>query len=272
MLTAALIAVLALAQSQGTPPPAGQEPAPAPAPFLVETITRPGKGVTLTADWTLPRASTGGPTVVCLHQEDSSRGEFTVSAQEFARHGCAVLAVDLRSGKESGGVPNATAAAFEKSAGKPATLQEAFDDVAEAVKWARELRPEAKVVLLGSGYSATLALAYAARNPDGADALIVFSPSECIEGWTVAAEMRAIKVPVHVSCGSGLEEKSKATRFFNGLDKKLRSSYFPAEELALPRGAASLAHPDESTRLRVWHGVHKIRLATSAPAEGAQAK
>jgi dienelactone hydrolase len=272
----AALAVLALALC----PTAPQEPAPGqggpPAPPaaaapkrllpVVETVTRAGKGVELTADYTKARGVLGGPTVVCLHDAAGSRGEFKKIAAEFIQYGCPALAVDLRVGKEADGVANATAAAFEKAAGKPATLTEALDDVATAVEWAKELRPDAKVLLLGSGTGATLALAFAARNPAAVDGVLAYSPTECLEGVTVAAEMRQIKVPVHMGCGSGLEEKSKTTRFFNALDKKLRSSYFPAEELQFPPGASQLAHEDESLRNRAWHGVHKIREALSAAA------
>ena len=122
------------------------------------------------------------------------------------------------------------------------------------------------MLLLGSQTGATLALAFAARNPTAVDGVLAYSPSECLEGVTVAAEMRQIKVPVHVGCGSGLEEKSKTTRFFNALDKKLRSSYFPAEELKFPPGAGQLAHEDESYRNRAWHGVHKVIETLSTPA------
>lgn len=280
MLIATLLATLSTlapgalppsAAAQDGPPPA--KPAPAKPALIQETMTHAGKGVQLTADWYKARGNLRGPTVVCLHDAAGSRGEFTKIAAEFVLYGCPVLAVDLRAGKEAGGVANATAAAFEKSAGKPATLAEALDDVTTALEWARELRPDASVVLLGSGTGATLALAHTARaTTGGADAVLAYSPWECLEGVTVAAEMRAIKVPVHVGCGSGIEEKSKATRFFNALDKKLRSSYFPAEELALVPGAAPLAHPEESYRQRVWHGVHRIREQLSAPAPEPGAK
>ena len=272
-LAALAVLALVLCPNAVQEPVPGQGGTPAPAPAapkkllpIVETVTRAGKGVELTGDYTKARGVLRGPTVVCLHDAAGSRGEFAKIAQEFIQYGCPVLAVDLRVGKEAGGVVNATAAAFEKAAGKAATLAEALDDVTTAVEWAKELRPDSKVLLLGSQTGATLALAFAARNPTTVDGVLAYSPSECLEGVTVAAEMRQIKVPVHVGCGSGLEEKSKTTRFFNALDKKLRSSYFPAEELKFPPGAGQLAHEDESYRNRAWHGVHKVIETLSTPA------
>ena len=153
---------------------------------------------------------------------------------------------------------NQTAAAFEKKNGKPATPADAYVDVVEAVKWARELRPDAKVVLLGSSYSASLALAYAGREPQGVDAVVAFSPSECVEGWRVALDARNVKVPVYVSCGNGAEEKAKASPIFNAVDKKLRSTYFPPDNVVCPHGAEALVQTEDGARARVWHGVHML--------------
>jgi dienelactone hydrolase len=239
--------------------PGGAEPAQEEEQLPYETIERSlPEGIALTADHYVARTTTPGPIVVAFHMEGSSRGEYRKIAETFLKYNVSVLAVDLRAGKESNGVANATAAAFEKKHGKPAALADAYADVVEAVKWARELHPDGKVVLLGSSYSASLALVYAAREPAGADAVLAFSPGELIEGWTVAAEARNVKVPVYVSCGNGLEEKSKTTRIVNALDKKLRSSFYPPDGLVAPRGAASLDQTEDSAHRRVWHGVFAV--------------
>lgn len=256
------LALLAtLAPQEGAPAPA----APKTTPVRSETLERPAGGIAMTAEYYVRRGNTG-PLAVCLHMADSSRGEYAKSAAEFVLYGASVLAVDLRAGKEHDGVLNATAAAFHAKHKRAATFAEAYDDVVEAVKWARELRPDAKILLVGSSYSATLALAYAARVPDGVDSVIAISPSECIEGWTVAAEVRNIKVPTHIQCGSGIEERTKAQRFFNGLDKKLRSSFYAPEELKVVHGAPMLWHEDPLMRTRVWNMPYKMIQALTPAA------
>jgi pimeloyl-ACP methyl ester carboxylesterase len=263
-----LVVVLALAPAAPAqdPVPGDQE---APEEPLFETIERPlADGSTLTADHYRTRHVTPGPVIVAFHMEGSSRAEFRDIAKTFLDYNGSVLAVDLRAGKEAKGVANATAAAFEAKHQRPATPAEAYADVVEAVAWARELHEGAKVVLLGSGYSASLALVYAAREPEGCDAVIAFSPGELIEGWTVAAEVRGVKVPVYVSCGNGIEEKSRTTRVSNALDKKLRASFYPPDGLVAPRGALQLEQSDVNAHRRVWNGVYAILkpLAPAAPA------
>lgn len=245
-------------------PPPGTEKTPEP---LHVTLERPTpEGIALTADHYAVRAEGTAPVVVALHMEGSSRGEFRAIAETFLEFPCSVLAVDLRVGKEAHGVPNATTAAYEKARPEPAAPADAYADVVEAVKWARELHPGSKVVLLGSGFSAALALVHAAREPAAVDAVLAFSPGELIEGWTVAAEARKIQVPVYVSCGNGLEEKSKATRIFNALDKKLRASFYPPDGIVAPRGAASLEQSDQGAHQRVWSGVYTLLKPLCPPA------
>jgi pimeloyl-ACP methyl ester carboxylesterase len=263
-----LLLSLALAVLAQEPAPQGP-PAAAPATALApETLTRTlPDGLEMTADYYSQPGKLPGPIVVACHMAGSSRGEFAKIAPEFLRYGCSLLAVDLRAGKERNGVVNQTSAAFEKKHGRPATYAEAYPDVVEAVKWARETRPEAKLILLGSSYSAALAVAYAGREPTAVDAVLAFSPGEYIEGWTVALDARKVTVPVHVSCGNGPEEKGRTMRIYNALDKKLRSSYFPADSIVAPHGAEILAQEDEGARNRVWHGVYMLIKSLSEPAQ-----
>jgi pimeloyl-ACP methyl ester carboxylesterase len=264
---------LALAPApQETPPQEGSAETPPASGLAPETLTRTlPDGLEMTADYYAQRGRLPGPIVVACHMAGSSRGEFVEIAPEFSRYGCSLLAVDLRAGKEHGGVANQTAAAFEKKHGRAATYEEAYPDVVEAVKWARELRPEAKLILLGSSYSAALAIAFAGREPKAVDAVLAFSPGEYIEGWTVALDARKVAVPVHVSCGNGPEEKGKAMRLYNALDKKLRSSYFPADSIVARHGAPLLIQPDEGARNRVWHGVYMLIKSLSEPTPPASA-
>lgn len=278
MLSLAL-AVVCFAQEPkppAKPPERPPDPPAAEQPMLpvITTIKHPSPdGFEMTADlYSLP-AGNAGPIIVCCHMAGSSRGEFKDIAPEFTRYGLYVLAVDLRCGGEQNGVTNETAAAAEKKLGKKPTFAEAYTDVVEAVKWARELRPNVKVLLLGSSYSASLALVYAGREPTSLDAVLAFSPGEYIEGWSVANEARKIKCTTYLTCGSAPEDKTKAKPISYTIDKKVLRVFFPPETMPAKHGALSLVQTDTAARLREWEPVVAIMLAVTKPeAPGAPKK
>jgi dienelactone hydrolase len=269
LASVALLSLAPAAAQEPKPPPpkpaAPAEPA-APAVSMVSTITRRlTDGVQMSADFYSLGANTPGPIVVCCHMEQSSRGEFTAIGPEFIKLGCYALAVDLRSGKECNGVKNETAAAALTKLGKEATFEQVYPDVVAAVQWAHELRPDAKVLLLGSGYSASLALVLAARQPDSVSAILAFSPSECIPGWSVGMEAHAIKTPVYVTCGNGPEEAARSRPIANAIDRKFRNQFFPLDTVPAKRGSPTLLPEDPAHKRRQWEPIIKLLIALAGP-------
>jgi hypothetical protein len=207
--------------------------------------------------------------------EGGSRGEFAPIAARLADFACSTLAVDLRTGKATGEVQNQTALSAAKVLSKTEfSNEEAFVDVLEALKWARELQPDSPIFLLGSGTSAALALVAAAREPACADAVFAFSPNEDVPGWSIAIEVRKIAVPAYVTCDNSMQEASRARMIGNSIDKKLRTMIIPTGVFGATRGASVLVQPSIELRDRHWAGVVRMifQIAPLGSAPGAPKK
>jgi pimeloyl-ACP methyl ester carboxylesterase len=269
-LELALVVPLVAAHQDPAPPEAGPPAAEEPAAekWTTNTVRRTiGEGLEMTADYTRQRAKTGAPIVVCMHMAGSSRGEYAEIAPKFAEYNCDVLAVDLRAGGEFGGVTNELAAAWSAAhEGEQASYADAYADVEKAVAWAKELRPDSKVILVGSSYSASLAIVYAGRNPDAVAAVLSFSPGEYFKDFArVGLEARNVKVPTYVTCGNGPKELSLAKPIFKALPAELRSSFWPGEEIPASHGARTLVQEDPAYGERQWAPVLKIVRALITP-------
>ena len=131
-------------------------------------------GVTITADIYLNADSTL-PYMLLCHMAGSSRGEYKETAKKFMRLGYNCMAVDLRSGKEMNGVVNQTNLSAVKSK-KGTDYLDAEKDIDAALEYLSD-KSGKKVVLVGSSYSASLALKIATNN-DKVSSVIAFSPGE----------------------------------------------------------------------------------------------
>lgn len=274
-----LFALSLLLAAQTPPKPADPPPQAPPAgeekPSLkIEKITRLGPdGVTLTADFcAIPVVADDRPMFVCFHMEGGSRAEYSKIAQRFGDYACFTLAVDLRTGKATNDVPNETATSAASVLKKTTfTNEEAFADVVEALKWARELRPRGKIFAVGSGTSAALVLVAAARDPACADAVLVFSPGEDVAGWSIAMESKKIAVPTFITCDGTPKEGSRTRMIGNSIDKKLRRMIIPTGEQGAAHGSTVLVQSDLALRDRYWGPVVKLILE-SAPTSAAPAE
>lgn len=134
-------------------------------------------GVVVTADHYV--VSTQNPYLILLHQAGYSRGEYRETASKLANLGFNCLAVDLRSGDEVNFIKNQTAAdAIEKQCAHDyfsarVDLQAAINFVAN--------RSKKPIILVGSSYSASLALIEAAENFK-ITAVVAFSPGDYFDG------------------------------------------------------------------------------------------
>ena len=279
-----LIAVSLLFAAQNPPKPPAPNPPNPPAPsgtpekgapgdkaasttqapeMKLEKQTRVGAdGVTLTADYhALPFGDSDRPLVVSFHMEGGSRGEFTKIAPLFGIWACSSFAVDLRNGKASGDVPNETAASAASVLKKTEfTNEEAYADVVEGLKWAREIHPDGKIIALGSGTSASLVLVAVARDAALADMVFAFSPSEDVPGWSVAMESRKLTVPTFVTCDGSPQEVAKARMIGNSIDKKLRQVVLPIDVKGAKRGAAILLQETPELHDRHWMTIVRMLL------------
>ena len=115
------------------------------------------------------------PYIILLHQAGSSRGEFNDIADRFLKLRYNCLAVDLRAGDNANFVKNETAqnARLQHASVR---LIDAAQDIRAAIEYAWLQKP-VEPILLGSSYSASLAMVEGLKNPH-VRAVIAFSPGE----------------------------------------------------------------------------------------------
>lgn len=195
----------------------------------METVEFPsGDGLVLTADHYAPHPA-GAPLILALHQARWSRGEYRESAPRFTTLGFNVLALDQRSGGAVNEVVNETAERAN-AAELPADYLDAEPDILAALAWARKQGAK-RIVLVGSSYSASLALKVAAEHPELVDAAVSFSPGEYFgreHPSLISSAAKAIACPVWIS--SSAEEGEVWEEIYGALPAEAgKRSYLPKE-------------------------------------------
>ena len=188
-------------------------------------------GLTITAEMYGPHGISA-PWVVVAHQARWSRGEYRESAPRFNALGFNVLALDQRSGEAVNDVVNKTAERA-KEKGLPMGYLDAEGDILAGLRWVRELGAE-KVVLVGSSYSASLALKIAGEHPELVDAVVSFSPGEYFgKDQPKLIETASAKITCPTFLTSSKEEVPRWKPFFEaipGQDGVLKWGYEPEGE------------------------------------------
>jgi pimeloyl-ACP methyl ester carboxylesterase len=152
----------------------------------------------ITAD--LYDAGAGAPVIILCHEANSSRGEFKNAAPKLLAMGFTCLAIDMRAGGTTNGIANETTPdAIEKKF--PIALLYGEQDMLAAITYAEENLKAEKIILLGSSYSAGLALMIGAYD-DRIAAIAVFSPGEYIEDLSVSTYVQYITKPTFATGAS----------------------------------------------------------------------
>lgn len=151
------------------------------------------------------------PFLLLFHQAGYSRGEYKEIAPRLTKLGYNVLAVDLRSGNEVNYINNQTAE-NAKAAKKETDFIDAEKDIIAAINWAYA-KTKKPVVLLGSSYSASLALKVAVNNSK-VKAVAAFSPGEYFlsDRITIKNEIKDLTKPIFATCA--LSEYDYLTELF----------------------------------------------------------
>jgi len=110
---------------------------------------------------------------ILFHQAESNRMEYETVLSLFHVAGFDTLTVDQRSGGTRWDTDNMTV----KRIGESAEYAEAYPDMEAALNYAIK-RKYKKIMLVGSSYSAALAIVLASKNPDKVIAVAAFSPGE----------------------------------------------------------------------------------------------
>lgn len=270
------LAVLTLACSAGaqgeTPAPRSSD-APVSSPAVAaafETITRtlPDK-VVMTADlYRVPTPDAKAPpkpVLVCFHMTRSSRGEYRGLAPQFVERGYNVLAVDLRCGGagekgdrrtgERSGTMNETWKSAKAVLGHDPVYVEAYPDIGAAVDWARELFPKSRVGIVGSSYSASFVLVYAAEQPTKVDAVVSLSPGEyMLPDFVIADKIRKLSVPTYITCGNTEADSKQAKPVAQAItDRKRLITFWPEDEgFNGDHGSRTLNVTVEASRKKQW--------------------
>jgi len=138
--------------------------------------------------------STRNPYIILLHKAESSRGEFREIAPKLANLGFNCLAVDLRCGNESAFVKNLTYLDAETKS-KSISMLDAQKDIQAAIDFVAS-RSQKPIILLGSSFSASLALIEATSNFK-VKAVVAFSPGEYFnDSLNVRQSIHNIYVPI----------------------------------------------------------------------------
>jgi len=181
-------------------------------------------GLTMTAD--LYEADSTAPVILLCHQGGYSRGEYLETAKRLKKFGFTCLAIDQRSGKECNAVRNETARAalmghFSRS------YMDARHDIVAGIDYLYT-NYHRRVIVLGSSYSASLALLEAKENPQVA-AVAVFSPGEYFgEKDFISKKIAGLDKPLYAT--SSLSESAEVTELLKDVVSQLKVQFIPTTE------------------------------------------
>ena len=218
-----------------------------------ETVTlKAADGLDVTADVYRTNPAATAPWIVLAHQAGSSRGEYGEIAPRLNRLGFNAIALDQRSGKGVANVTNETAKRAAAS-GKGKAYLDALPDIQAGIAWART-QTQGKVLLLGSSYSAALALLIAGRDAALLNGVLSFSPGEYLKGQSVAGAAKNIKVPTLIVTPPG--EAGRIAPLVRAIPSKLVTSFVPKS--GGRHGASSLIAARNGNAEAHWQVVERF--------------
>lgn len=137
------------------------------------------------------------PTILLCHQAKFSRGEYVLTAIKINELGFSCMAIDQRSGKEVNGIINQTAI-YADSKFMNVGYTGAKIDLEAAIDYLYEMNGNQPIILVGSSYSASLALWIGSSN-DKIKAIAAFSPGEYLKNMSLADTLKQLKKPTFVT-------------------------------------------------------------------------
>ncbi|MBL7784659.1 MAG: alpha/beta hydrolase [Chitinophagales bacterium] len=168
------------------------------------------------------------PIILLCHQAGSSKDEYSTIAPRLNELGYNCLAIDQRSGGKKLGGNNPTAIAAQK-ANKPTDYLSAEQDILAAIDTICNLYHKS-VVLLGSSYSASLAMKIGASSPK-VKSVIAFSPGEYFSEQSdtyLSQYVRQLKKPLFITSSKSEAEACKT--LFNFACSRTKVQFIPSGE------------------------------------------
>lgn len=191
-----------------------------------KTVHFPSRdGLEITADEYVVEKPKGY--ILLCHRSHFNRGEYRETAPKFNALGYSCLAIDLRSGMKVLGTTNGTYL-LAKQKGLATGYLAAKPDIEAAIDYTYAQDGNRPIVLVGSSYSASLALVIASEDSHKLAAVIAFSPGEYLKGVAVADAVHSIKVKTLVL--SAKKEVEDTTRLLEHANRQLVSQFKPRAE------------------------------------------
>ncbi|HYG50286.1 MAG TPA: alpha/beta hydrolase [Flavobacteriales bacterium] len=161
--------------------------------------------------------------ILLCHQAGYSRGEYVETAKKLNEMGYNCLAIDQRSGEACNGVVNETARRAKEQKKKTGYL-DAGQDIVAAIDYIYN-HSQHPVVVVGSSYSAALALKIA-KNNNKVSAVAVFSPGEYLKGINLQKEISGLNIPVFAT--SSKEEANDVATLLSGIADDKKTLFAPS--------------------------------------------
>jgi dienelactone hydrolase len=193
--------------------------------FAQQTITFPSLDkVKITAD--LYKINDMATYIVLCHLSDHSRGEYIETAKRLNELGYNCLAIDTRTGNEIFDIKNQTAIEA-KILNKPTDYLDSEQDIISAVNYADSLSGGKGIILLGSSFSASLALKTGTENPK-VKIIIAFSPGEYFgKQLNLKKTIKKLNKPVFVT--SSKEEAKDVAILIKDIKSQNKVQFIPKE-------------------------------------------
>lgn len=202
--------------------------------------------VIVTAD--LYKSDSKAPMILLFHRQSSSRGEYKKIAPRLQAMGFSCLAVDLRAGGKMNGVKNKTTVSAEKKQ-KPMTLADAEKDIMASINYVNE-NYSSTVILLGSSFSASLALKVALKVP-AVVGVAAFSPAEHFpKTLNLRQALKGFKKPVFIS--SSKSEANQVEALINLIPNPVQ--FIPEKD---GRSGALALWEDSDAQDEYWKALEK---------------
>jgi len=164
------------------------------------------------------------PYMILCHQAGSSRAEYMETANRLCKLGFNCISIDLRAGNEIRGVRNETAV-LAKSLHKSTDYIDAEQDIVSAVNFIF-MKSKKQVVLVGSSYSASLALKIASSNSK-VKAVIAFSPGEYFGNkLNIKNSISTLDKPVFVT--STKSESAETSYLIQNIKSRKKTQFIPS--------------------------------------------
>jgi len=181
-------------------------------------------GLVISADW-YP-VNDDDPVILLCHQNRFSRGEFREIAPRLNKFGFNCLAIDQRVGDEINGVKNETAERAIKKGLKP-SFADAEADIVAAVNYLYA-KYNKEIIIVGSSYSASLALKVANNNPKVLG-VAVFSPGEYFKDHDlVKNSVNGMQKPLFAT--SSKDESGAVVELLKDINSRIKVQYIPKSE------------------------------------------